>query len=166
MTGAQPARPPGLAEARLIDVTAAYLPIANWGWRVKPHAVETIFGRNGRVLWQHQRSRRRVLSDRVVRPLRRLVHRAVAEGTGRQAALAVRVYGKTGTSFRHRDAWFVGFDEATGNTTGVWVGPEDGGAMQGVWGGTLPARIWRRYAHRAMPSAPRWTPLPPSLPGR
>ena len=51
--------------------------------------------------------------------------------------------GKTGTSQNHRDAWFVGFNEAL--VVGVWVGNDDGTPMDEVTGGELPALIWKNF---------------------
>ena len=75
-----------------------------------------------------------------------LLAATVAEGTGRAARLPQGLgpaYGKTGTSQRFRDAWFVGWAE--GLTAGVWLGNDDGAAMDGVTGGGYPAEIWRRF---------------------
>ena len=49
--------------------------------------------------------------------------------------------GKTGTSQDFRDAWFVGYTAHF--VAGVWVGNDDGRAMNNVMGGSLPARLWR-----------------------
>ena len=62
--------------------------------------------------------------------------------TGKRAALPGRpAAGKTGTTQKFRDAWFVGY---TANyVAGVWVGNDDGTPMKGVTGGSLPADIWK-----------------------
>ena len=57
-------------------------------------------------------------------------------------------YGKTGTSQRFRDAWFVGW--AGGLTTGVWLGNDDGSPMDEVTGGSYPAEIWRTFMVEAL----------------
>jgi penicillin-binding protein 1A len=51
------------------------------------------------------------------------------------------VAGKTGTTQDFRDAWFVGFSGPL--VIGIWLGNDDGSAMLGVSGGTLPARLAR-----------------------
>ncbi|MEE8173476.1 MAG: transglycosylase domain-containing protein [Alphaproteobacteria bacterium] len=58
-------------------------------------------------------------------------------------------YGKTGTSQKFRDAWFVGF---AGNVVaGVWPGNDGGKPMKGVTGGGAPAAIWRDFMVNALP---------------
>jgi penicillin-binding protein 1A len=48
----------------------------------------------------------------------------ISRGTARKAAFGWPAAGKTGTSQKSRDAWFVGY---TANlTTGVWFGNDDG----------------------------------------
>ena len=87
--------------------------------------------------------------------MRDLLQTAIAEGTGRAAALDRPAGGKTGTSQENRDAWFIGFTADL--VAGVWVGNDDAAPMPGVTGGTLPARIWRAFmtaAHEGLPVRP------------
>jgi hypothetical protein len=79
----------------------------------------------------------------------RMLRLTVAEGTGRHAQLPGFAAGKTGTSQNHRDAWFIGFNEAL--IVGVWVGNDDGSPMDEVTGGSLPALIWKDFVSRATP---------------
>jgi penicillin-binding protein 1A len=73
---------------------------------------------------------------------------AVEQGTGRAARLRTPVFGKTGTTQDHRDAWFVGL--AGDLAVGVWVGNDDNAPMNGVTGGGLPAEIWRDFTAFAL----------------
>jgi penicillin-binding protein 1A len=78
----------------------------------------------------------------------------VETGTARKAAFAWPSAGKTGTSQKSRDAWFIGY---TANlTTGVWFGNDDGAPMKKVTGGALPALAWHEFmvaAHEGVPVA-------------
>ena len=49
--------------------------------------------------------------------------------------------GKTGTTQRARDAWFIGFSSEF--IVGVWMGKDDNSPLEGVTGGSLPAEIWK-----------------------
>ena len=57
-------------------------------------------------------------------------------------------YGKTGTSQDYRDALFVGY--AGDLVVGVWVGNDDNTPLNGVTGGSVPARIWRDFMSQAL----------------
>jgi penicillin-binding protein 1A len=58
------------------------------------------------------------------------------------------VFGKTGTTQDHRDAWFVGL--AGDLAVGVWLGNDDNTPMDGVTGGGLPAEVWRDFTAYAL----------------
>jgi penicillin-binding protein 1A len=77
-----------------------------------------------------------------------LLKLVVDRGTGRGAALDGFAAGKTGTSQKYRDAWFVGFTETL--VVGVWVGNDDGQPMDKVTGGRLPALIWKDFMDQAL----------------
>jgi penicillin-binding protein 1A len=94
-----------------------------------------------------------------------LLQSAVRNGTGNAARLSIPTYGKTGTTQNHRDALFIGF--AGDLVVGVWVGNDDNSPMNGVVGGSVPARLWKRFMTAALqrdgalarPAAPREDPL-------
>jgi membrane peptidoglycan carboxypeptidase len=69
------------------------------------------------------------------------------------------VAGKTGTTDRNVDAWFVGF--APQITTAVWMGDPAGDTISmnpffgaEVFGGTIPARIWNTFMQEALAPLP------------
>jgi penicillin-binding protein 1A len=75
--------------------------------------------------------------------LEEMLRAAINRGTGRNAALPIANYGKTGTTQDYRDALFVGY--AGDLVVGVWIGNDDNSPLRGVTGGSLPARIWRDF---------------------
>ncbi len=81
-------------------------------------------------------------------PMRELLATVIRNGTGNAARLPVPAYGKTGTTQNHRDALFIGF--AGDLVVGVWVGNDDNAPMNGVVGGGVPARLWRRFMLAAL----------------
>ena len=81
-------------------------------------------------------------------PMRELLATVIRNGTGNAARLPVPAYGKTGTTQNHRDALFIGF--AGDLVVGVWVGNDDNSPMNGVVGGGVPARLWRRFMLSAL----------------
>ncbi len=144
----------GALEVSPFELTAAYVPLANGGAGILPHAILSITTANGEVLFERSGSGPgRVLDPRPTADMVSMMSNAIANGTGRRAYLSDRPSaGKTGTSQGFRDAWFVGF---TGDyVTGVWVGNDDNTPMSRVTGGSLPAQIWHGFmqeAHRDLP---------------
>jgi len=143
----------GTAEVSLVELTGAYLPFATGGVRPTIHAVREVADDRGRVLYRFTGSSRRVIEPSTAATMQRLLAAVVERGTGRAARLDDRlVIGKSGTTQNYRDAWFVA---AAGElVVGVWVGNDDGRPMQGVTGGTLPAKIAREVLRAVPPTAP------------
>ncbi len=143
----------GATEVSPLELTAAYATVANQGFAVWPYVIVEIRARDGDLLYR----RRETPPPRVVEPdvqarLAAMLEAAMETGTGRAARIAWPAGGKTGTSQDHRDAWFVGFTRQV--VTGVWVGNDDGAAMDGVTGGGLPARVWAAYMAEAQRGRP------------
>lgn len=65
-------------------------------------------------------------------------------GTGRSVKDSRAIFaGKTGTTSSNRDAWFCGYSKDF--TTSVWVGYDTPKEMSGMYGGTVPAGIWKDF---------------------
>ena len=142
----------GTGEVTPLELTAAYAALAGGGRRVLPHGIVEIRDRAGALLYRRAGSGAgRAVAPPAVDAMRDLLAAAVAEGTGRAAALPPALgpaYGKTGTTQKFRDAWFVGW--AGDLTAGVWLGNDDGAPMDEVTGGSHPAAIWRDFMTRAL----------------
>ena len=112
--------------------------------------------RDGQTLYERSGSGlSSVVSPRAARALVGMLAGAVQNGTGKAARLDRPAAGKTGTTQDYRDAWFAGFTADL--VTVVWVGRDDGSAMDSVTGGGLPADIWKRFmgpAHQSWPVPP------------
>ena len=135
----------GTSEVSLLELTSAYAPLANGGLRAEPYFVTKITGKDGKILYKRgKRPRTRVISPGIIGPMNGMLHRAVREGTGKNANLKNHfVAGKTGTSQNSRDAWFVGHSAHL--VTGIWFGNDDNSPMKKVTGGSVPALAWRDY---------------------
>jgi penicillin-binding protein 1A len=138
----QPSLALGTNEVTLLELTGAYVPFANGGEGVVPHIITRVRNGDGKVLYRLQSaSFGTVVAAPYVAEMNDLMRATVASGTGRRASLPDQVAGgKTGTSQRSRDAWFVGY--TAHYVAGVWVGNDDGSKMHNVSGGTLPAKVW------------------------
>jgi penicillin-binding protein 1A len=134
----------GTSEVSLLELAGAYNVFANGGYAFEPYVVSRVFTRSGKVIFARKVQRTSpVVSRANVGAMNEMLNAALVSGTGRRAALPRHpAAGKTGTSQGFRDAWFVGYTAHL--TAGVWVGNDDGQAMQRVTGGGLPADIWRQ----------------------
>jgi penicillin-binding protein 1A len=136
-----------------LEMTAAYVPFANGGFKPTVHFIQSITTADGRVLYKFpDKAEPRVLKPEVVGEMNAMMRQTILHGTARRAGFGWPAAGKTGTSQDFRDAWFMGY---TANlTTGVWFGNDDNSPMKGVTGGFLPAMAWHDFmvaAHKGVP---------------
>ncbi|CDX32671.1 Penicillin-binding protein, 1A family [Mesorhizobium sp. SOD10] len=146
----------GTSEVTPLELTAAYVPFANGGYKPDIHFIQRITTANGKVLYENSGgSAPRVIKADIVGMMNSMMTGTVEVGTAKKAAFNWPSAGKTGTSQNSRDAWFVGY---TANlTTGVWFGNDDGSPMKKVTGGALPAQAWHEFmvaAHEGVPVRP------------
>ncbi|WP_305096641.1 transglycosylase domain-containing protein [Croceibacterium aestuarii] len=134
----------GTSAMNLLELTAAYAGVAGNSFPVEPTAFPVESPGFLGSLFDGKDS----FSSRTESDIKQLLRKAVNEGTGRAARLSIPNFGKTGTTQDHRDALFVGF--AGDLVVGVWVGNDDDTAMPGVYGGTIPARIWKDFMTQAL----------------
>ncbi|OYY73177.1 MAG: penicillin-binding protein [Sphingomonas sp. 28-63-12] len=135
----------GTASSSLLELTAAYAAIAADGYPVRPHGLTAPTEKS----WLDALGdRSNSFGTRVRADMLDLLHASITTGTGRQAALSIDSYGKTGTSQDNRDALFLGFAEDL--VVGVWVGNDDNSPNPGLSGGGIPARIWRDFMQNAL----------------
>lgn len=139
----------GTSEAKLVEMVGAYATIANGGRQVLPHGVKTIRlrGDDAPLGRGSTGTGEQVMSKKTAGLLTYMMQSVVNEGTGRRAKLATwDAAGKTGTTQRARDAWFIGF--TADYVAGVWMGYDDNRPLTGVTGGGLPAEIWKEVMTR------------------
>ena len=140
----------GTANTSLLELTAAYAAVAAGAYPVRPHGLDAPDERRWLDLFGN---RTHMLNSAEREGLRTLLAASINEGTGRQAALDIEAFGKTGTSQDSRDALFMGY--ARDLVVGVWVGNDDNSPNPGLSGGGVPARIWRDFMSAALGVAPR-----------
>ncbi|GLS29916.1 penicillin-binding protein 1A [Mesorhizobium albiziae] len=158
----------GTSEVTPLELTAAYVPFANGGYRPEVHFVQRVTTTEGEVLYENTHNGYpRVISPEVVGMMNVMMKQTVDTGTGRKAAFEWPAAGKTGTTQNSRDAWFVGY---TANlTTGVWFGNDNAKATKNITGGSLPVAAWHEFmvaAHEGVPVANlpgTWAPDPQQL---
>ncbi|MFK7942492.1 MAG: transglycosylase domain-containing protein [Paracoccaceae bacterium] len=139
----------GTSEARLIEMVGAFATIANGGNKATPHGVRAIRLRGDATPIDSRRPGPgdRVLGRTTAGLLTHMMQTVVSNGTGKRAKLAGwEVAGKTGTTQKARDAWFIGY--TSDFVAGVWMGYDDNRPLTGVTGGGLPAEIWAETMKR------------------
>jgi penicillin-binding protein 1A len=144
-----------------LEMASAYATIANGGYRNRPRMIEKVVGPDGKKVKLPQRwrvHRVKAFSDGVTYEATKILQQNIQGGTGTHANIGCPAGGKTGTTDKNIDAWFVGFTPRL--STAVWVGFPGSTAtsMNGMYaptggnidGGTYPADIWGQYMKQAV----------------
>ncbi|MBU0673347.1 MAG: penicillin-binding protein 1A [Proteobacteria bacterium] len=156
----------GTSGISLLELTGAYTVFAAGGIYRLPVFVAKVVDRKGRVLETTQPQERRVLSANTAYLVTNLLQGVIEEGTGRRArGLGIDAAGKTGTTDRNQDAWFVGYTPEL--VAGVWLGFDHSGSLgEQETGGLAAAPVWREFMIGALTEhdSPRKTfQVPPGI---
>ncbi|MEO5867989.1 MAG: transglycosylase domain-containing protein [Sphingomonas sp.] len=143
----------GTSTVSLLELTGAYAAVAGEAYPVSARGLE----KGPDLNWyQSLTERSHPLTGKIRDEMLDLLSASAETGTGRQAALSVATFGKTGTTQDNRDALFLGF--ANGLVCGVWVGNDDNSPNAGLSGGGIPARVWRDFMQSALGVGPKVPP--------
>lgn len=127
----KPALALGASDVDLLELVNAYSTIVNDGMMHDPVMITRIVDRDGNEIYRAPEEQRRAITYRTAYLMQQMLMacRTDAGGTamGLNAYITPPLYdmdigGKTGTSNRHADAWFVGV--TPGLVCGSWVGGE------------------------------------------
>ncbi len=146
-----PSLPIGVPAVLPIDVAEAYSTFANLGVRAEPRPLLRVEDSEGRVVWQLEPERERVLEPEVAYIMVDLLKTVVNHGSGiairdyrGNIPHALQVAGKTGTTNDATDVWFAGF---TPDLLAVaWLGfdmPRP--ILANAAGGVYAAPIWADF---------------------
>ena len=146
----------GTSEVTLLELTGAFVPFANGGYKPQIRLITRIQDTSGKTLYDFgDITATRVVQSDIVGMMNAMLEQTVENGTARQASIGRPAAGKTGTSQDFRDAWFIGY--TTDYVTGIWFGNDDGHSMKSISGGSLPVRAWKSYmtvAEKSLPISP------------
>ncbi|MBW4465921.1 MAG: penicillin-binding protein 1A [Pegethrix bostrychoides GSE-TBD4-15B] len=132
----------GSSEVNLLELTSAYGTLANAGKHVEVHGITKIYNRFGQLIYEAKFKPEQALDAESASIITWMLESVVANGTGRNAYLPDRqVAGKTGTSEKRRDLWFVGYIPQM--VTGVWMGNDDSSPTGGQ--SSTAALTWYNY---------------------
>ena len=143
-----PALALGAGEVTPIELTAAYAPFGNGGYRVTPHLMVQVSDAFGRVLWRGQTPAiARVIDSTDAFLVTSMLRSVVDDGTGRgvrSAGIRGPVAGKTGTTNDGADVWFVGYTPTI--VAAVWFGLDAPQPLGGTaTGGHFAAPAWSEF---------------------
>ena len=128
---AKPALSLGASDVDLMELVNSYCTVVNDGMRSEPVLVTRIVDRDGKEIYKAPIKQERALSYRSAWLMQQMLMACRTDAGGTAMALNgyitrplydVDLGGKTGTSNRHADAWFVAV--SPGLVCGSWVGGE------------------------------------------
>lgn len=146
----------GQSEVSVLEITGAYATLANNGVWYRPHGIKRILDgsdcedpqdlKTCREIYnfENQKHNRRQAIDRnVARRMTKMLRQVVDQGTGRAAKLGEGEAGKTGTTDKGVDLWFIGYVPKEDLVTGIWLGNDDNSPTSGS--SSQAARLWGKY---------------------
>ncbi|MEH1786136.1 transglycosylase domain-containing protein [Nostoc sp.] len=149
----------GQSVVNVLEMTGAFGAIGNRGVSNPPHAISRILDsgdcsdRNDiktcRVIYsfdQDPAANKQVLTNGVADEMTTLMRGVIARGTGRSAAIGLGEAGKTGTTDKNVDLWFIGFIPSQRLVTGVWLGNDNNSPTSGS--SAQAAQLWGNYMRR------------------
>ena len=135
----------GTSEVTLLELVAAYTPLATNGWRRTPLFITRIEDRNGRPIASFAPETRASISSQTSYSILEMMRGVVDEGTGirirTQFGIEADVAGKTGTTQNNADGWFVLLHPRL--AMGAWVGFNDRQV-------TFRSNFWGQGGHNAL----------------
>ena len=139
----EPSMPLGVASMSLLEVVGSFGAICGQGKPIIPFGIKEIRQREEINIWKRNMPvRKSIIKKDALLKIKSMLEAVIKEGTAiNLSKLPFSVLGKTGTSQRNRDAWFIG---CTKNyVIGVWVGRDDDKSMKNIFGSTLPLQIFK-----------------------
>jgi penicillin-binding protein 1A len=142
--------PLGVVNITPLEMASAYSAIPNAGVHQPSYFIDSIEDRNGKVVYSHTAEPTRGFSQQTACLATEILQHNVQGGTARNAQLGAQpAAGKTGTTDKNTDTWFVGFTPYL--TTAVWMGfPGESKSMpliygQELFGGLYPAKAFSSF---------------------
>jgi len=146
--------PLGSNEVSPVDLAAGYSVFANQGFYNAPSYLLKVIDRDGNVLENKLPNEKMVVSAENAYIITNMLT-GVMEPGGTGSALRQKVgrisAGKTGTTEKKNDAWFVGYTPQL--CCAVWVGYDQGKAAN-LYGGSAAGPIWASFIHDASAKLP------------
>ncbi|WP_413174565.1 transglycosylase domain-containing protein [Anabaena azotica] len=150
----------GQSVVNVLEMTGAFGAIGNRGVWNPPHAISRILDSSDcedrkdlktcRVIYsfdQDPDGNKRVLKTDVADKMIGLMQGVVSRGTGRSASIGLgEEAGKTGTTDKNVDLWFIGFIPSQQLVTGIWLGNDNNSPTSGS--SAQAAQLWGNYMRK------------------
>ena len=164
----------GAGETTLLSITAAYASFINGGNSVKAEFIESIHDRDGQSVYKRDKrichicadekeeveifnlpnNQSRILDENHAFQILWLLKGVIQNGTGKKLNnISNYIAGKTGTTNKNKDAWFIGF--YSNLLVGVYIGfdlPKSLGDKE--TGGAVAAPIWGDFIKKSLSVLP------------
>lgn len=149
----------GPCEISVGEMVSAYTTFANYGMHIEPLFVTRIETNEGEVISTFTPRMNEALSTESAYKMIDMLKAVVNEGTGVRVRfkykIAADMGGKTGTSNRNSDGWFMGFTPSL--VSGCWVGGEERDihfdTMYYGQGASMALPIWAIYMNKVLGDA-------------
>jgi len=144
----------GSFEVYPLELAAAYCPLANGGFRVRPVAIRKVVAADGTVIEENAPRIEAAVSPQAAYLMTSMLKTVMGPGgTGGHLGWILNrpSAGKTGTTSDSKDAWFVGFVPQV--VCAVYVGYDE---PQELWGpgGRLAGPIWAEFMRLGLQGIP------------
>ncbi len=154
----------GSADMIPLELVSAYTVPATLGMRVTPFAVFRVEDATGKVLYQQQPARERVMPTDQAYVLNDMLRDVIRYGTGagavHRSGFNLPAGGKSGTTNDYTDVWFVGYTRDL--IAGFWMGFDIQQRIQnGAQGGRFAAPAWANFmreVYERRPPPGDWSP--------
>lgn len=151
----------GQSEVNVLEITGSYAAFENNGLWNQPHAITRVLDagdcadyndRNTcRVIYDFQGSPEedvQAISPAIAQTMNQMLLGVVQGGTGSAASIGLQAAGKTGTTNKGVDLWFIGYVPARDLVTGIWLGNDDSSPTGGSSGQA--AQLWGNYMRKVV----------------
>ena len=127
-----------------IEMAAAYSTLENDGYYRDPTCIIKIIDTEGNELVSDNIPKKQIYKTNAARMVTEALTGVMINGTAKGYGLTNTISaGKTGTTDKRRDGWFVGYTPYF--TTSVWVGYDMPKTLEDLKGSSYPAIIWNKY---------------------
>jgi penicillin-binding protein 1A len=142
----------GASDMSLFEMVAAYNVFPSRGMYTYPFFVSHIDDKHGNRLYTFVPDKKEVINEKSAYTTVNLMQGVTMGGTGTRVRhyvpYTMDVAGKTGTTDRNSDGWFIGYVPKL--TAGVWVGNEDRSAYLMGDGARMSIPIWGMFMKKVL----------------